>query len=102
MSIKKQFLKSKDTCKVTWSVDKKVADGANSITLSGSFNNWSLKENQLQKLKNGNFKLMMELPKNAEYQFRYLVDGKKWINDSAADSFVDNQISNEENCVITL
>lgn len=102
MSIKKQFLKSKDLCKVTWQVDKKTANGADSISLSGSFNNWSLNENQLQKLKNGNFKLVLELPKNSDYQFRYVVDGQNWLNEITADGFVDNQVSNEQNCVISL
>ena len=102
MSIKKQFVKSKDAYKVTCLVDKKTANGANSISLSGTFNNWSLNENKFQKLKNGNFKIIVELPKDTEYQFRYLVDGKNWMNEESADGFVDNQISNEENCVISL
>lgn len=102
MSIKKQFLKSKDTYKVTWVVDKKTANGADSISLSGTFNDWSLDADQFEKLKNGNFKLIMELPKNSEYQFRYFVNGEKWLNEEYADNFVDNQVSNEQNCVINL
>lgn len=102
MSIKKQFLKSKDVCKVTWTVDKKTANGASSISLSGSFNDWSLSANPLTKLKSGDFKLVLELPKNNDYEFRYLMDGETWMNDTEADHFVDNQVSNESNCVLTL
>lgn len=102
MSIKKQFLKSKDICKVTWTVDKKSANGASNISLSGSFNDWSLSANPFTKMKSGDFKLVLELPKNNEYEFRYLLDGDTWMNEEEADSYVDNQVSNEANCVISL
>ncbi len=102
MSIKKQFLKSKDLYKVTWSVDKKVANGAESVSLSGDFNDWSLDGEKFTKLKNGSFKLTLELPKDKDYQFRYLLDGATWLNDEEADHFVDNQVSNEQNCVLAL
>ena len=102
MSIKKQFLKSKDTCKVTWTVEKKVASGAENISLSGDFNDWSKKGEAFTKMKNGSFKLTLELPKDQEYQFRYLVDGKKWLNDDEADKYVSNNVSNELNCVLAL
>jgi len=102
MSIKKQFLKSKDMFKVTWSIDKNVAMDAENITLSGDFNDWSLKSDSFSKMKNGTFKLTKELPKGKEYQFRYLVNGKRWINEEEADRYVSNRISNEMNCVISL
>lgn len=102
MSIKKQYLKSKDLYKVTWSIDKKTANGAKDINLSGSFNDWSLNEHPMEKLKNGGFKIVMELPKDSHYQFRYVVDQTKWINEADADSFVDNELSNEQNCVVSL
>ena len=102
MSIKKQFVKSKDLYKVTWSIDKKTANGADNIVLSGNFNDWSYTQDVFTKLKSGAFKLTLELPKDAEYQFRYLADGQQWLNDGEADNFVDNQFSNEQNCVIAL
>jgi 1,4-alpha-glucan branching enzyme len=102
MSIKKQFLKSKDKYKVTWAIDKKSANDAKSISLAGDFNEWSLEKNVFTKLKNGSFKLTLELDKGTNYQFRYLMDDKSWVNEIEADAFVDNQLSNEENCVISL
>ncbi|SHK97229.1 Glycogen recognition site of AMP-activated protein kinase [Reichenbachiella agariperforans] len=102
MSIKKQFFKSKDLCKVTWTINKKEAKGIENISLSGSFNNWSLQENPFTKMKNGNFKLVMELPKDVSYEYRYLVNGTQWVNEEEADRYVDNRVSNEQNCVLTL
>lgn len=102
MSIKKQFLKSKDLYKVTWSLDKKTVDGADSVNLSGDFNGWSLEADALTKMKNGSFKITLELDPNKDYEFRYLLDGQTWLNDQDADAFVDNNVSGEQNCVLAL
>ena len=101
MSIKKQVLKSKPVCKVTFALTKKEVE-AETVNLVGDFNSWDESALELPKLKSGAFKLTMELPVGQEYQFRYLADGKNWLNDSAADGFVSNGISNEENCVLSL
>ena len=53
MAIKKQFLKSKPVCKVTFSFNEKTAD---SVSVVGSFNNWDTEHTVLKKLKNGSFK----------------------------------------------
>ncbi|UII19815.1 isoamylase early set domain-containing protein [Fulvivirga ligni] len=102
MSIKKQYLKSKSTCKVTFSVDKKEANGANKIYLSGDFNDWATAEDELTSLKNGSFKITKELPSDSEYQFRYLIDGEYWANDGEADKYADNGVSNEQNCILVI
>lgn len=102
MSIKKQFLKSKDAYKVTWAIDKKTAGTAKKITLVGDFNGWNEHEAAFSALKNGTFKYVTELPKDGSYQFRYLVDDQQWMNDTAADGFADNHVSGEQNCIINL
>ena len=53
MSIKKQFIKTKPVCKVTFSIEAKDAKFA---AVVGDFNNWNPKEGELSKLKNGTFK----------------------------------------------
>jgi hypothetical protein len=37
-----------------------------------------------------------------DYQFRYLVDGAKWITDTEADKHVPSGITAEENGVVSL
>lgn len=98
MSIKKQFLKTKPVCKVTFSLFAKEAQTASVV---GSFNNWNQKEGELHKLKNGAFKGVFELEKNASYEFKYLVDGN-FINDPEADSYVWNEFAGSENSVLAL
>jgi len=103
MSLKKQYLKSKPVCKVTFSVEEEAASGAGKIELLGDFNDWNEKEAiLLKKFKNGSFKVTIDLPIGKDYQFKYLVDGTKWENDWEADSYVASGVSAEDNSVVTV
>lgn len=100
MAIKKQYLKSKPVCKVTFSVP---AEEAKSVVVLGSFNEWNEKKaTKLKKLKNGTFKATVDLEKDNSYEFRYLVDGKSYVNDDQADSYAWNDFAGAENSVINL
>lgn len=100
MAIKKQYLKSKPVCKVTFSVP---AEEAKSVVVVGSFNEWNTKKaTKLKKLKNGTFKATVDLEKDNSYEFRYLVDGKSYLNDDQADSYAWNDFAGAENSVINL
>ena len=98
MSIKKQFIKTKPVCKVTFSV---VAKEATTASVIGDFNNWDLKVGELSKLKNGTFKGVFELPKDASYEFKYVIDGV-FENDSESDSFQWNDFAGSENGVLAV
>ncbi len=98
MAIKKQYLKSKPVCKVTFTVPAKEAKR---VAVIGSFNNWDTSASKLRKLKNGTFKGSIDLAKNANYEFRYLIDSK-YTNDEQADSYVWNNYAGAENAVLEL
>ncbi len=103
MSLKKQYLKSKPVCKVTFSMDKEAVEGAGKVDLLGEFNNWNTAEPvSMKKLKNGTFKVTIDLPSETEFQFKYLLDGEKWINDDSADKYVNSGLGAEENSVVSL
>ena len=103
MSIKKQFLKSKPICKVTFLLSNNEVEGAEKVQLLGSFNDWNVEEGVvLKKFKNGNFKVTVDLETESEYQFKYLVDGTTWLNDTAADKYVNNGITTEDNSVVVI
>ncbi len=102
MSLKKQFLKSKPVCKVTFTLGAKQADGAKKVAVLGDFNEWDPKGAAMRKLKNGSFTKTIDLEAGKEYQFRYLLDGTKWINDTKADSYVHSGIAAEENGVVSV
>lgn len=83
MAIKKQFLKSKPICKVTFTVP---AEEANKVAVVGNFNEWNEKSTPLKKLKNGSFKGTIDLESGKSHEFRYLIDGA-YLNDQDADGY---------------
>lgn len=100
MAIKKQYLKSKPVCKVTFSVP---AEEAKKVAVVGTFNEWNVKKAvALKKLKNGSFKGTVDLEKDNSYEFRYVVDGKTYINDDQADAYAWNDYAAAENGVLNL
>jgi 1,4-alpha-glucan branching enzyme len=102
MSIKKQYLKSKPVCKVTFSIDPEVINDAKEVAILGEFNNWDPSENPMRKLKDGSFTKTIDLETGHDYQFRYLIDGNRWVNESEADKFTYSGVASEQNSVITL
>jgi 1,4-alpha-glucan branching enzyme len=102
MSIKKQVMKSKPVCKVSFKISKKDAEGAKQANLAGDFNKWSETSHPFKALKDGSFSLTINLETGKNYQFRYLLDGNKWINDNEADNFVPGGIGAEENSVLSV
>ncbi len=102
MSIKKQYLKSRPVCKATFRLDKETVQNAQTVHIVGEFNDWSTDETPMNKLKNGAFTITLELDLNREYQFRYLVDQRTWINDPESDKYVPTEFSGTDNSVIVL
>lgn len=102
MSLKKQYLKSKDQCKVTFRLPKAAAPDAATVHIVGEFNNWSTVATPMQRLKSGDFKAIVSLAPSRSYQFRYLIDQTSWENDWEADSYVQSDYGNCENSVVAL
>lgn len=102
MSIKKQYLKSKPVCKVTFKVDAEAANNATQISLVGDFNEWSEKANEMKGNKDGSFTLTLDLETGREYQFRYLADGHLWLNEFDVDKMVQSSFYDAQNSVIVL
>jgi 1,4-alpha-glucan branching enzyme len=98
MAIKKQYLKNKPVCKVTFSI---AANDANKVAVIGDFNEWNPKAAPLKKLKNGTFKGTLDLKKGQSYEFRYAVDGD-YVNDEEADAYLWNDFAAGENGVLNL
>ncbi|HMI07022.1 MAG TPA: isoamylase early set domain-containing protein [Flavobacterium sp.] len=98
MAIKKQFIKTKPVCKVTFSIEAKEASTAAVI---GDFNNWDPKAGELSKLKSGTFKATFDLGIGASHEFKYVIDGA-FINEPEADAFKWNDYAGAENSVLAL
>ncbi len=100
--MKKQYLKTKPVCKVSFALPKEAAGNAKNVSIVGDFNNWNKKKHKMKKLKNGSFTSVIDLDVGTEYQFRYLIDGKAWINDSNADKYVPTEYTDAENSVVVV
>ena len=98
--IKKQYLKSHNFCNVTFRLPKEAAPDAQIITIVGDFNEWNLTETPLKKLKTGEFKVTMKLPKGKEYRFRYFIDSNRWENDWEADKYLPNSFGCDDSVVV--
>jgi 1,4-alpha-glucan branching enzyme len=101
MSFKKQFLKSKPVCKVSFRLDAAEASGAETVQLVGDFNNWDESVEPMAKLKSNDFTSTLELETGKEYQFRYLINGSEWTNDAQADYFVANSFGDQNGVIST-
>lgn len=94
--LKKQYVKGKNECKVTFYTDKQIK--AETVYLVGDFNNWNETSHPMEALKDGRFKITVTLPPG-RYQFRYLVNKSEWHNDWEADEYVPNPHGSENSVV---
>lgn len=94
--LNKKFFKSKEECEVTFEVSP---EQANKVALVSDFNGWQPVE--MKKSKEGGFRAKVRMPKNGQYQFRYLVDNEVWVNDEAADAYWPNEHGSQNSVVFT-
>ncbi len=102
MSIRKQYLKSRPVCKVTFRIPEEMGSSAESAHIVGEFNNWTFFSTPMKKLKSGAFTTTIELEPGREYQFRYLLDKKIWENERGADKSVPSPYGDSDNSVIII
>src|SRR3954447_9187364 len=82
---------------VTFEVDAAVqAERAN---LCGEFNDWSQTADEMERKADGGFTLTKNLEGGRSYRFRYLLDGERWENDWAADTYVPNEFGGDDSLV---
>jgi 1,4-alpha-glucan branching enzyme len=97
--LKKQYLKTKPICKVTFVLPESIK--AENAYVVGDFNGWKETRTPMHKQKDGHFAVTLDLEKGCEYQYRYLVNGTEWHNDWSADKYVPNPFSGDNSVVVT-
>lgn len=95
--LKKKYFKTKEEVEITFEYESEAAEG---VVLVSEANDWQPVK-MSQRKKDGVFYTKVRLPKGAQYQYRYLVDGQNWVNDSAADSYTPNEFGGENSIVDT-
>ncbi|HEV8368847.1 MAG TPA: S8 family serine peptidase [Pyrinomonadaceae bacterium] len=56
-------------------------DAANSVSLVGDFNSWNTALTPLRKDESGLWLAEVEAPKAGNYQYKFIVDGSRWLED---------------------
>jgi 1,4-alpha-glucan branching enzyme len=73
---------------------------AERVNLVGEFNDWDTTATPMTRNRSdANWKATVELEAGRRYAFRYLVDGKEWLNDWHADDHVDNPYGSYDSVV---
>ncbi len=97
--LKKNYSKTGTVCRVTFKYENE--EQAASAVVAGEFNDWSLTQMPMKKLKDGSFSATLSLPVGQSFVFRYVLDGNIWVNDSSADGYAPNEFG-ESNSLLTL
>lgn len=97
--IKKQYLKKRTICKVTFTLPENIEAQAASVV--GDLNNWNPSAHPMKRVRNGRLQTAVELEPGREYQFRYLVNDQAWYNDDQADRYVPNAYGGENSVIAT-
>jgi 1,4-alpha-glucan branching enzyme len=73
---------------------------AERVNLVGEFNDWDTTATPMTRNRSdANWKATVELEAGQRFAFRYLVDGKEWLNDWHADDHVDNPYGSYDSVV---
>ena len=85
--IQKTYFKTKDYCKVKFTFAPENAETVEILGLNSDWENGII----LKKKKDGSFSTEVSLPKDTQQQFKYLVNKTEWVNDTEADSELENE-----------
>ena len=96
--LKKRRFKKQNVVKVTFVLPPEVE--AEIVHLVGEFNDWQT-SHAMRRQKDDSWRITLDLEPGREYQFRYLVDGQRWLNDPEADKYVPNPYGDENSVVVT-
>lgn len=70
------------------------------VNLVGSFNSWNQTANPMRYNKSKNIWELELYLKPGEYQYKFLIEGRKWLKDNNADLFVDDGYGGENSVII--
>ncbi|WP_044046650.1 helix-hairpin-helix domain-containing protein [Niabella soli] len=88
---------------IIFSLPQEALGTASSVVLLGDFNDWDLdKAILLKKGKDGIWKAAVKLKPGHTYEYRFLLDDGRWVNDWAATAYVHKHHFGIDNSVITI
>jgi len=91
------------TKKVLFSLPSELVANASDGILLGEFNNWNMEEGiHLQKQEDGSMKAELVLTAGKTYEYRYLLNDGRWVNDHNSKTFSQVFGNTVENCILTV
>ncbi len=91
------------TKNITFTLPAVALEGASEAFLLGDFNNWnSDRAPKLEKQKDGSYKTVAKLEEGKTYEYRFLLNDGRWVNDYNAQSYTNKEGLQIDNCVITV
>ncbi|MCD2423824.1 DUF4332 domain-containing protein [Niabella pedocola] len=88
---------------VVFSLPGEALGTANSAVLLGDFNNWDIDQAiALKPHKDGTLKAKVKLEPGQTYEYRFLLNDGRWVNDWEAQGYVHKQHFGIDNSVITV
>jgi predicted flap endonuclease-1-like 5' DNA nuclease len=100
--LKKEYLKSKPVCKVTFSLPVDAVGKDAEVRVLGEFNNWSWEAAPVMKAKKAAYEAVISLDAGKHYQFRYCTASGEWHNDHAADAYIPSEFDGIDNSVVAV
>jgi len=94
--IQKTYFKTKDYCKVKFSFTPENAETVEVLGLNSDWENGII----LKKKKDGTFTAEVSLPKDTKQEFKYLVNKTEWVNDTEADSELENAYGGTNSVIV--
>ncbi len=97
--IKKKPVRGKDLTAVTFR--SKAPKSTRSLQLLGEFNDWRSDRHPMKRRKDGTWSVTVRLPKDEQFQFRYLIDGEQWLTDEQGDGLALNELGDPNALIMT-
>lgn len=94
--VQKTYYKTKDFCKVKFSFRD---ENAETVEILGLNDDWETPIVMTRK-KDGTFTSEVSLPKNTEYEFKYRINGKEWLNEPDADAQRPNKFGGTNSVLV--
>ncbi len=87
--------------KVKFILSADIVANATEGLLLGEFNNWDIENGfTMKKAKDGSLMATVSHEEGRAYQYRYLLNDGRWVNDGSANQYIHDERFQVENCVI--
>jgi 1,4-alpha-glucan branching enzyme len=95
--VKKRRISKDNVVKVTFALPADAAQ--ESARVVGDFNGWA--GTPMQQQRDGTWRATVTLQPARQYEFRYLLDGERWLTDDAADGLARNPFGQDNALILT-